>query len=411
MRTLPATLLLLALLLLPTAIAATPRPPGAVVLDTSSWATTTLPSGRTQYQWSGNLAWQLSPDDPDQTNGSLTYTILLNVSINATGLTPCTATDTTGYCSGWLHVFNGTGPFTPCRFGWACVGVSYQGYTPALGDLFNGTMLSYNVTARSATNQISAPSCIVNVDSLNITNATPSGHDQCGYPVIQPPSGASALITHAANSTDGVLVDIRANLSSDDTNQIQGAFRYVRFLYTDEYGVNATGANLGDDPTGADDANGQRFDTLQIGGIAPTDLHVQWRAIEPFTRQWSNLSCVVNVDDKINGDQDKCGVLGLSKESVYIPSGPTFPMFNATLYQMNSGLTQDQATWLMVAALTGLFTVAGFAVARVPGALLMLALGIPFAYVLGLIPQWWLILFFLLAAATGVTLVKGGSTQ
>lgn len=383
------------LFLAPLCAAATPRAPGAVVLDVSSWTQTTLPSGRLQYQWNANLSWSLSPDDPDQTNGSLDYTVYQNVSVNATGLASCTAT-ANYFCTGWLPIFNSTPTAGTCSRGWACISLSYVGNTPSLGDLFNGTMGTYNVTARSAQNERSLGSCIVNVDTLNTTNASPSGHDQCGYPQIRAPSGASALVTLVGNASVASQIDVRANLSADDPNSTQGNLSYRILLYTQDYDVNSSGADLGLDPRTAADQNGVRLNTLTIGGSSPGVVFVQWRAEDPLTHQWSNLSCSVSVNTANPGASSACGVLGDATNTTQ--GSPTFPMFDVTTFANNSGISLTLASWLLIGVLAAFFIFIAFALAGAEGAVAVGATVLPFAYVLNLLPLWALVLLFVLAA-------------
>lgn len=393
-----AAALLVLLFLAPHAAAA--APPQAVVLQANSSTPAANPPG--SYQVFYNLTWRVSPDDPDQINGSLNYVIWYN---------------TTNVPSGWLIVYNNTNPDkVPLHPGWFKTQFSLQGPRLEYG-LESGTFLSRNVTLNmtvwnASDSTMSLESCSVRGFDAPNYYSTAGGsdltnvHDQCGLQsFIQDPPGVSARV-NIPSTTGNSSTQIRWNISIADLNQTAGNLTYRVFVSTPDYNVTRPGANLGADPTGADDASAIRQFWFNTSGRQPAQLLIQIRAEDPLSFQWSNLSCAVSVHTDRIYEETTCGLMGNSAGATV--GGPTFPLIaDVPGLASNMGLSTDALGWILAGVFLFAVMGGGFWAAGLVGAFAAGSLGVACVALMGLIPLWFVVVVFLVAAVV-VFLMSGG---
>lgn len=385
---LPLLLLLLlalaALLLSPSAAASAtvPAPPPAFVLW--NYATDYYPAPVGSFDARMNVTWQLSPDDPDQVNGVLNYTLYANQ---------------TAYVTGWLPFYNFTHFPIPDVPGWVYGNADFTDTTQ------NGTFFkAYNMTATNST--ASAPNTGAISCLLTVNVGPGNGHDQCGTN-IQPPSGASARIA-VVGTREAIeaVTNLTWALSPDDTNITHGNFSYRVVATLD--GI--TQANF-TDPTDAGDDDGLRHYNQTSTGGASNAYQYQFRAEDNAgTHRWSNLSCAVTANTGHLYETNTCGNLGDS--FAFDTDGPTFPMVNVPALATGLGITSTQAGLLLFGLFTFALVVGGYFKAGVVGAFLGLILGIAASASLALIPLWIIVAIVMVAASVIVlTLTRGGASS
>lgn len=412
-----ATLLLL--LLAPSASAATPAAPSAVVAQVEAVRTHSAPPS--SYDSDINVTWRLSADDPDQLNGTYNYTVWFNSTSNTVngGCTP--GAWTSGFCSGWipLNFTKGStlGACTsyapiPGRPGW--VGgllCGFQGPQQP-GDV---RTVALNVTAWDGPSPgalPSLPSCLVNVTAevLGNASATSPGHSQCGQPIVRAPRSLLAQMAQPMNRTIGASVQLRWNVSEDDPDQTNGTLNYRLFLTTNQYNTSAPGADLGLDVFGTGDASppGIRYQLRNISSGDPFVAQFQVRVEDPLTHQWANLSCMVLVDLGQYQGADSCGATDIP---ITAGDSPSFPFMDVEGIAQASGLDVQDFAWLIGGVLVLVGLIVGALVAGPLGAFAATGMTIAWAATLFLFPWWFVVLVFLLAMAVVVLVMSRGGGQ
>lgn len=396
---------LLGILLLPSAAAiAAPLPPGAAFVGqlttTTNYNGGAPGGGGVNFDGTANVTWMLSPSDPDQINGTFTYSLY---ETNLAALPPIGPNLRVNLTPGAAYL-----P-VPGRAGWVYFNVQQA----ASG----GSNYSYNMTAWQAGVE-SASSCAFTLDyrglvsdRLYAPNATGTAHEQCGspaagFPQIRPPPGVSAVVNQTATATTAGSIDFRWLLSPDDPNATVGNFSYRMFMFTTSYNVTAIGANLGYDAVGSNDGAGQRFYEQVTGGTAPFTAEFQVRAEDASgTHQWSNLSCVAVVASGNLYEANGCGLLSSPSVTGSL-GGPYFPFLDVPSFAASVGLSVDGVGWLLGGLLIFTVALAAFADARFIGVVVGAALGFGAAVALGLIPIWFVIVVFLICAGIVVLSVR-----
>lgn len=359
------------------ASAAAPAPVPALVLNDGVTQLYSAPAS--EFQSSENLTWRLSPDDPDQVNGVLNYTLYQ---------------DQTTFPTGWLPTWNVSHTPIPNRPGWVYTDASRIDFST------NGSfVIHYNMTATNdsaSEPRTSLTSCLLTVDAY-LSNQ----HDQCGSPVIAAPAGMSALVTQAQNATTNGLVDLRWFVSANDTNLTVGNFSYeVLWMSTALQAVTGNFTSSGLDPTGADDANGVRYFLWNVSAGDTQQVQFKIHAIDPRTHQWANDSCVVGVNVEHITESSTCGAFAAA--GGIDASGPTFPLINVPDQASRLGLSPVVLALFLGAVAVMIGAVGGFAVAQVPGGVAGGVLGVVAAIVMHDWPDWSIVVFFMAAAAVVV---------
>jgi len=371
-----------------------PLPPPAVVVEVVDLAFTP-PQGT--YQSNVTVAIHVSPDDPDQVNGSYKY----NLWLNETAVAGCSTA-----ASGWLKVGNGD-VHASGRAGWVFPGgagsnVSFAGF-PLCGVQ---NVFALNVTANNTAAGLSSePSCQVNL-SLNHFGA----HDQCGVPVLNASLGVTARVNATATVNGGSNdIPVRWLVSSDDANLTVGNLSY-RLLVNGTGGAGLATLFNGSDPRDADDAGGVRGYFFQAFGTAPFEATFTVRVEDPVTRQWSNWSCSSSVNVRNIYEENGCGVFAASA----VPSfgtAPQFPLLDVPAFATAMNLPLDAAGWFLSGVLLLVLVLAGFQVAGGVGALIAGILGLAAAAFMSLIPLWIIVLIFMGAVIVIVVMGKSGGSS
>lgn len=380
-----------ALILLSQSAAAThgaPAPPPTLVVEVLTTQSYVTPGIGENWQATVALNFRWSPDDPDQTSGAWQYFVWIN------GVDPISP-DTDAALAG--------------RPGWGTINLG------TLGGSGGTSVWTFSVAVNDTTpGQLDAEtmSCEVTVDLRAIGFNEPASHAQCGEPVIGAPPGFSVVVTDAiGESQTGAMqsgsVELRWRLSEDDPNQLNGSFEYMLFQGLDPELPLVEGF-LTLDPFGAGDGSGIRFYDFDYQGTAPSQFQYAVKARDNVTRQRSDFSCVLVVDDGVIFDQYACGTLGVPGVGI-APGTPTFPLVDVPQAATDLGLSQDALGLGLGAGLVLVAGVGGVVFAGVIGGITGTTLGAVVGTALGLIPLWGLAVAFL--AAVGVIvliLTRGG---
>lgn len=377
----------LLLLLVGAATAGTPSPPQAIVREVTAVTFFAFPPG--QFSSDSILTWRLSAEDPDQINGTFTYTVYVNQ---------------TDAPDGWLRVNASHLPLAG-RPGWVYTTKTDTGpffgvnQTPPQGGIVDYTI---NMTAWNGTSE-SAKSCLVTVRATVV-----GSHDQCGAPVIRPPNGANALVNVTSNQTRGGNIDIRWGLSPDDPNNQTGNFTYEVYQSTSVNGAATPFTSVGVDPVTGADANGVRyFNQAHSSGTASFVASFKIIAKDPLTRQWANFSCVATVNSQNLYESNGCGSLS-TLPAPSIAGGPQFPLLDVAAFATQTGLSLDLVGWLLSGVFLLCVTISGFRVAEGAGALIGASLGFVAVVIMGLMPLWITVVVFMAAVTVLVFTMRGG---
>lgn len=398
------------------ALAAAPRPPQTVAMQISS-----VESFPTNLQIDGNLTYTLSPDDPDQINGSLQYTLYQN-STEQGSLVCGSATGTANRC-GWLRInISSDVPITG-RPGWVRAPVTFA-FSPGVATCTNFEPYyecGFNMTVWGSSNQESNPSCL-----LNVTIVTNGSQGQCGTNILEPPSGIAAKVFSVSNITEEGVIQARWPLSIDDENNTNGNLTY-RLLVTSltERGQPFSLYNQ-TDTLDTEDESGFRTHNLTSFGTGTFQATFQVRAEDPLTKMFSNFTCQVTLDSGQLGQVNSCnGVSPYTGSSPINDDEPLFPMVDVAAYSTSLGLSLEEGKWLLgtiwililagIGAFLGLVADKASPCAGKPncGATILwgmlggVFIGTGSNGILGLYPWWLIVLIFTICLAAIVFTWKG----
>lgn len=377
---------LAALLLAPVA-AAVPAPVPALVALNPSTSYFAQPAG--DFQSSTNLTWVLSPDDPDQINGSLNYTLWQNwPGINAANQP-----------GNWAPVYNLSHQPVPNRPGWVYAGnVGIAAVTDTNGTLFVSRNMTVSVVG-SITNPTSAPSCVVQINEA----AAAGGHDQCGTPILAAPAGvmANVNVTYQYPSPAPGNINVSWPVSTGEPNVSAPSVLNYRVLVqepTQNQGL-VTLINI-TDPLDGDDSIGNRSLAIQTGfnttaANAP-NLQVMVRAEDPLTHQFSNYSCTTTVDPQALNQVTGCGALSNGNgQGLTLGLTPVFPGLNVPVWESQAGLSATNGGWLLGALVVALLVFGGWLFTRdARGGSIGFALGVAAAVKMNLWQVWVIVVIF-----------------
>lgn len=436
-RTSLLPLLLLAIILLPTASAANIRPPATVIVDLIGYSDT----GSGTWVARLNTTIQLSPDD-NQTAPAFGYTMCGFVGgVDSLGV-PYLCTS-----------LNSSLKAIPSRPGWAWTGINGALDDCAIGDpCATGTypsnqshILVYNVTAWSGTTP--SVSCNVTLDVTSVSQFTndPSnvqgtentanldgpllfpygGNSQvsdgrltyhaCGAAANPDPvPGVNAIVNsgYGPNATDPSITNVSWIVSPSDVNQTVGNWSYYAFR-SSSYPPNPALVYRGEiDTVNGTEAAGTRslFYTSFDAQNVVNPLYVSVIGRDNVTHQQANFSCVVTVQQGRLNSEAACG-----NETLPIPlpigqGAPAFPMLNITNWAPAVGLSVTNASIFLGAILVAIGVLGGWRLAGPPGAIVFGAATFAASIGLNLFPTWTIVLVFMLAITIGLLLWRGSSS-
>lgn len=401
-RALP--LLLLLILLSPIGAAQTTvRPPEAFVTQVTNYFGFT-----TNFQTDLNHTWKLSPDDPDQINGSFNYRIAWN------------STDVAlGESGGWLVSGPGYQP-VPGRPGWvwATGGSSWTDST------INLTGRNYTVRARDAGLNVSAPSCQLNISFVH----PPDGlyrHSQCGILDIGPPRGASHQTVNISTETTGTY-DIKSRWQIAASDPDDGSFEYWAWRSTEQAPTTtqirnfhsisfltapSTLLNQSTDFTQNSVSEGGGYRAVYLShSLAPgvsLPFYQAVIAVDGQTHERSDPLCVTLSRTDVRFSGSACGnITQTGLEGV--PANLTLPFADADAILNATNLTENQGAFIY-GGMTGLVFVGfGFSIGGPVGGMVAFAAVMPLLFYLGIVPGWSLILAVLIGSVI-IFMRRGGS--
>jgi hypothetical protein len=390
------------LLFLSSSVQAT-SPPPTFVLETRS--VTFINDGASISPM--NVTWRVSPEDPDQINGSFTYSLYARCPTVAAGYVR----------------FNLTDVPLPGRTGWLERSTNLN-----LGPPFCGLgTLDFNMTAWNGTDQ-SSPSCPLNVTidrmestSIFFANKTIVNQGQCGDRITIAPGGIAAQVKQTVNFTRDensvafvpTLVDVKWPISVNDTNQTVGDFNYAMqtSVIGNDGSISLSGIELDPRQTGTNgDGGGYRIRHIVYPDGLSNKLNYRVSAWDPVTRMRSNFTCAASIDTAINGSSSQCGDVDAFAALNGLMSGTTvlFPFVPAASIATDFGLPQALAPWFLGIVWIGFLAGLGLWIAQAPGVMVGGIIGLGSAGMMGLIPLWLIILVFAALAAFALIYYKSG---
>lgn len=348
----------------------------------------------------GWLAWTLSPDDPDQTNGALNYTYYMNTT-NPGTLTCSTATGSATQC-GWLAINITAGAYTPIaeRSGWVKIPTTFtfaSGSLPACNENSNFSYeCAFNMTAHSEDGlEEGNPSCNI---SLRID--IDESRSQCGNIPLAAPAGIAAkTFVVSTNETEGII-QAKWPLSEDDPNSTVGNLTYrVIGSATSENGDSFILFNQTDPYSASLDLPGVRVFNESLGGTARYLLTFQARAEDPYNYLISNWTCSATVNTGLENDQNSCNGASLYTGSYGRDGEALFPITNPDDFATLTGLPVEASYWLFGAIWILFCAGIGAYILGLWGGIGGSTIGFASTAILGLYPYWLVVVVFAVAVA------------
>lgn len=391
-----------------------PDPPGSVVLNVYNVTGYDGPGDHWIVRY--NLTFQLSPSDPDPINGALNYTRYTYGNGNPLFNAPLALTIApVPSHPGWVMA-TADMVAVGCP---TCTDSSTDGLRDA--SFFNVIVTANDTTVPGPQYGESIPSCAANLTGtqlrrLALPSPTPRGHAQClgTGPVnstnVNGTTGLSVLVTDIG---DGTVADPNTDVEltwttslSDPLNTTSGNYSYWWIETLSAQPLGPLDCFCAIDTTNTNDANARRQHNFQIA--SDPQLATYWILVEdPFTRQWSNLSCSVAVSTERFFAANRCGSFGAGVADA--PTGtPQFPLLNVTQFTDATGFSTAGALWFLSGALILALGLGGYMAAGPIGGAAAGILSIPLVVVLNLVAEWWMILVFFLAASVLVFFFSRG---
>lgn len=167
-------------------------------------------------------------------------------------------------------------------------------------------------------------------------------------------------------------------------------------------------------PSSAGNA-GKRYFNVTYAGTSPFYLTVTVIPQDNATAWIGTPSCGTTVDAGRVLSVNVCGLYvssGATNVNAPVPITPSFPGLNVTLFATGTGMSTDNAGYLLAGLmLLGLFAV-GWKIGSGTGAGILTVLGVALAYYLGLFQAWAIIVVFVLSLVVTVLSVgQGGGVK
>lgn len=381
-----------------------------------------------------NVTWRVSPDDPDQINGSLVY-YRYDVVRDANGLYVESPTN-------YIGSFNFTSGLTnhpvPNNPGWLWSLTTWTGCRTTGCTWQDNKSIDSYVIANDTVSNSTFPCAPVstNISQLRYLNTSGNqthpvrSHFQCGEPLPAPVPGLQARVLHVGNATaydPTSTIDLKWKTSPDDPNANgTGNWTYwMSMAFEDGLPVfdrkctDGTGSGFfaaivlvyckADNVTGSD-ASGTRQASFEVVSVYE-QVSFAIIAQNNATHQQAPMSCVLVIDTTRTLNVGSCGIYGSTVAG--LDGEPTFPLLDVPAWTAATGFRADLVPWLLAAVLTLIMTVGGFVSTQGSpvGGGVGFVLSFPAGFLCFLLPAWFLILLFFAAALVIWFLAKPGGAE
>lgn len=432
-------LILLLILLFPSASAGPARPPQTLVVDVVGFSNFTDGS----YVARVNVTFQVSPDDSQSGTPTMGYMICGSPDLVAGIFGSCTTLNGTltpiPNHPGWVWTTGFTSDACgPGGFSSACTVLPPKGNYSI--SVWNGTDQTQGCTivtdlssVSQFTNDPSNALAVENSGNLNgplwfyyggdstVSDGRRTYHACGGNATLESPAGVSAIVTtpYGPNITDPSRTTQYWKLSPSDLNQSYGSFDYYYFRSSTnppqsalvyrgvKDALTAQEVCCGNGTRDNSDAPWTSFDSSNV--VNP--LFVRVLARDNQTHQQSELSCFVQVQQGQQYSEAACGNITLPL-AIIGAGDPAFPLVDIPTYATAFGTTVPLFAAFMGFILLAACVIGGYRVAKGFGATVLGFSGFGAAVSMNLFPVWWIIIAFmvlLLILLTRIARPSGGS--